>query len=80
MPAPPDFRLYHGNDLEALAVGFYEALDEDYLRAMRYGMPPNGGFRLPWKSLKVISLTFSVVPMADWRAATSSRARSVALS
>jgi len=30
--------LYHDEDDEATP------LDEDYLRAMRYGMPPNGGF------------------------------------
>nr|PZN56674.1 MAG: hypothetical protein DIU68_05785 [Chloroflexota bacterium] len=31
-------RLYSSEDDEATP------LDEDYLRAMRYGMPPNGGF------------------------------------
>jgi lysyl-tRNA synthetase class 2 len=31
-------RLYSEEDEEA------HPMDEDYLRAMRYGMPPNGGF------------------------------------
>jgi lysyl-tRNA synthetase class 2 len=31
-------RLYEADDEEA------HPMDEDYLRAMRYGMPPNGGF------------------------------------
>jgi len=31
-------RLYDANDEEA------HPMDEDYVRAMRYGMPPNGGF------------------------------------
>jgi lysyl-tRNA synthetase class 2 len=31
-------RLYQADDEEA------HPIDEDYLRAMRYGMPPNGGF------------------------------------
>jgi lysyl-tRNA synthetase class 2 len=31
-------RLYDADDEEA------HPMDEDYLRAMRYGMPPNGGF------------------------------------
>jgi lysyl-tRNA synthetase class 2 len=31
-------RLYKEDDEEA------HPIDEDYLRAMRYGMPPNGGF------------------------------------
>jgi lysyl-tRNA synthetase class 2 len=31
-------RLYDADDEEA------HPTDEDYLRAMRYGMPPNGGF------------------------------------
>jgi lysyl-tRNA synthetase class 2 len=33
-------RLYKADDEEA------HPIDEDYLRAMRYGMPPNGGFGL----------------------------------
>ncbi|MBI3760781.1 MAG: lysine--tRNA ligase [Chloroflexi bacterium] len=33
-------RAYDANDEEA------HPMDEDYLRAMRYGMPPNGGFGL----------------------------------
>jgi lysyl-tRNA synthetase class 2 len=31
-------RLFRADDEDAAP------LDEDYLRAMRYGMPPNGGF------------------------------------
>jgi len=33
-------RTYAADDVER------HPLDEDYLRAMRYGMPPNGGFGL----------------------------------
>ena len=32
------------NRTEDVESGDAHPLDEDYLRAMRYGMPPNGGF------------------------------------
>jgi lysyl-tRNA synthetase class 2 len=33
--------MVHADNMEE---GEAHPLDEDYLRAMRYGMPPNGGF------------------------------------
>jgi len=43
-PLDQEERFIEMNRTEDVEAGDAHPLDEDYLRAMRYGMPPNGGF------------------------------------
>ncbi len=43
-PLDQEERFVEMNRTEDVEAGDAHPLDEDYLRAMRYGMPPNGGF------------------------------------
>jgi lysyl-tRNA synthetase class 2 len=43
-PLDQEARFIEMNRTEDVEAGDAHPLDEDYLRAMRYGMPPNGGF------------------------------------
>ncbi len=43
-PLDQEQRFIEMNRTEDVEAGDAHPLDEDYLRAMRYGMPPNGGF------------------------------------
>ena len=43
-PIDQEERFIEMNRTENVEEGDAHPLDEDYLRAMRYGMPPNGGF------------------------------------
>jgi lysyl-tRNA synthetase class 2 len=43
-PLDQEERFVEMNRTENVEEGDAHPLDEDYLRAMRYGMPPNGGF------------------------------------